>query len=189
MTTISSLWIIACWIIFVGYWILSAAFAKPTLQRQSWLSMLAHRFPIWVGCVLLWYPVRLYPFNLHLTPNMEAARITGVVLCQLGLLVAVWSRWTLAGNWSANVTIKKEHELIKTGPYRFVRHPIYTGILMMCLGTAAAGARLSCWLGFLSFCFAFWIKMNQEESLMLQHFPDSYPAYRRSVKAIVPFLI
>ena len=105
----------------------------------------------------------------------------------LGLLVTLWARWTLAGNWSSDVTFKQGHELIRRGPYRFVRHPIYTGLLMMCLGTAIEIGHSR--LAGLLVAAAFWIKLKQEERLLLRHFPDEYPAYQKQVKAIVPFLI
>ena len=112
-----------------------------------------------------------------------------VVLCALGLLVAIWARRTLAGNWSSDVTFKQGHELVKAGPYRFVRHPIYTGLLLMCLGSALDIGRLRGWLGLVLVFVGFWIKLKQEETLMLQHFPDDYPAYRKQVKALVPFVV
>jgi protein-S-isoprenylcysteine O-methyltransferase Ste14 len=104
------------------------------------------------------------------------------------LLVALWARRTLAGNWSRAVTFKQDHELIQAGPYRFARHPIYTGMILMALGGAVAGGRLHCWLGFLLICAGFWIKLSQEESLLLRHFQADYPAYRARVKALVPFV-
>jgi protein-S-isoprenylcysteine O-methyltransferase Ste14 len=114
---------------------------------------------------------------------------TGAVICLFGLFVTLWARWTLAGNWSSDVTFKQGHELVRTGPYRFVRHPIYTGLLMMALGTAINAGRLRCWLGIVVVGIGFWIKLKQEERLMLRHFPEQYPAYQKQVKAIVPFVI
>jgi protein-S-isoprenylcysteine O-methyltransferase Ste14 len=106
-----------------------------------------------------------------------------------GLVVTIWARRTLAGNWSSDVTFKQGHELVRRGPYRFVRHPIYTGLLVMGLGTAVNTGRLRCWLGIVVVGIGFWIKLKQEERLMLRHFPDEYPAYRKQVKALVPFII
>jgi protein-S-isoprenylcysteine O-methyltransferase Ste14 len=105
------------------------------------------------------------------------------------LLVTIWSRRTLGGNWSSEVAFKQGHELVKTGPYRYARHPIYTGLLLMCLGTAVAVGQFHSWLGLLILCVGFWIKLRQEESLLLQHFPTEYPVYRKQVKALVPFVI
>jgi protein-S-isoprenylcysteine O-methyltransferase Ste14 len=189
MTTLSDRTIIWCWIIFIGYWIANALRVKPAAERQSSLSMAAYKGPLTLGGFLLWCPRLPDPWRLALTPPMDLARAGGAVICVLGLLVAIWSRRTLAGNWSSNVTFRQGHELIKSGPYHFVRHPIYTGILLMCFGQAIANGRLHSWLGFLILCLGFWIKLQQEESLMLRHFPDAYSSYRKRVKALVPFLI
>ena len=189
MTTVSIPLIIACWIIYMGYWGVSALGAKPAAERQSWLSSLAYRGPLGLGGMLLWFPHLPYPLSLALTPHPNFVRAAGAAVCAFGLFVAIWSRRTLAGNWSSSVTFKQGHELIQAGPYRFARHPIYTGILLMCLGTAVARGLLHCWVGFLILCLGFWIKLSQEESLLLRHFPDAYPSYRTRVKALVPFVI
>jgi len=189
MTAVSNTIIIACWILFVAYWIASARAVKPATERQSRWSSLAHRGPLGLGYFLLLFRGLPYPLNLALTPQTAPARAFGAVLCVLGLLVAIWSRRTLAGNWSSDVTFKQGHQLIQTGPYRLARHPIYTGLLGMSLGTAIAGGQLRSWLGFLIVGAALWIKLTQEESLLLRHFPDAYPSYRSRVKALVPFIL
>jgi protein-S-isoprenylcysteine O-methyltransferase Ste14 len=127
--------------------------------------------------------------DLSPTPHTDLSRAIAAVVCVCGLCVAIWARRTLAGNWNSTVTFKQAHELVKTGPYRFVRHPIYTGILLMCLGTAMKAGQLHCWLGALLIGVGFWIKLRQEETLLLRHFPDEYPAYRKRVKALVPHII
>ena len=189
MATVSKQWIIACWIIYVGYWIVSARGTKAAAERQSWPAMLAYRSPLLAGGTLLWLTTVPHPLSLALTPHTDLARAVAVVVCALGLSIAIWSRRTLGGNWSSEVTFKQGHELITAGPYRFARHPIYTGILLLCLGTAIASGQLGSWLGFLLLCAGFWIKLKQEESLLLRHFPEEYPVYRRRVKARVPFLV
>jgi len=173
----------------MGYWIGNARRVKPVAEQQSRLSMAAYRGPLLLGMMLLCYPGLPDPWRLALTPQTDLALAGAAVVCVLGLLVAVWSRRTLAGNWSRGVTFKQGHELITTGPYRFARHPIYTGILLMFFGLAMQNGRLHSWLGFLILCIGIWIKLQQEESLMLRHFPDEYPAYQKRVKALVPFLI
>ena len=189
MATISGPIILGCWIIFLGYWLISALGQKAIAERQSLLSALAHRIPLGFSYVLLaaWYLPP--PMNLSVTPHADWARATGAFICGLGLFVTLWARWTLAGNWSSDVTFKQGHELIRTGPYRFVRHPIYTGLLVMCLGTALDIGKFRCWLALPLMAAAFWIKLKQEESLMRRHFPDEYPAYCKQVKALVPFVI
>ena len=127
--------------------------------------------------------------NWTVIPHTNWARVAGAVICVFGLWVTIWARRTLAGNWSSDVTFKQGHELIRTGPYRFVRHPIYTGLLVMCLGTAVEIGQLRCWLGLIVVFVGFWIKLSQEEQLLMRHFPDEYPLYRKQVKALVPWLI
>jgi protein-S-isoprenylcysteine O-methyltransferase Ste14 len=189
MATVSNSIIIGCWIIFLAYWLISARRVKTTAERQTRASSFAHRIPVALSYVLLMNPGLPPPLNLVLTPRTDWAHVTGAVVCVAGLFVTVWARRTLAGNWSSTVTFKQGHELIKAGPYHFVRHPIYTGLLLMCLGSAIDIGRLRGWLGLAAMFFGFWIKLKQEESLLLRHFPDDYPAYKKQVKAIVPFVI
>jgi protein-S-isoprenylcysteine O-methyltransferase Ste14 len=134
---------------------------------------------------------RLLPRDLNpvLIPHTDAMQIIAVAVCVWGLWICIWARRTLAGNWSSSVTFKQDHELIRTGPYRFVRHPIYTGILLMVLAVVIAAGRLHCWLGLVLMAVGFWIKLSQEERLLLRHFPEAYPLYQKQVKALVPWVI
>jgi len=189
MATISGPIIIGSWIIFVGYWAVSFLGQKAKAEQKSFLSSLAYRLPLTLGGLLLWFPGFHHPLDLRLTPHTDLARLIGTAVCVFGLVVTIWARRTLGSNWSSEVALKKGHELVKTGPYRFARHPIYGGLILMCLGTAVVVGQFSSWLGFLLLCIGFWIKLKQEETLLLQHFPDEYPTYQKQVKALVPFLI
>jgi protein-S-isoprenylcysteine O-methyltransferase Ste14 len=189
MATISDSIILGCWIIFLAYWLISALAVKRTAERQKLLSTLAHRIPVGLGWFLLACQGLPPPMNLVLMPRTDWARVIGVVVCVFGLYVTIWARRRLAGNWSSDVTFKQGHELVKTGPYRFVRHPIYTGLLVMCLGSAIEIGRLRCLLSLALVGIGFWIKLKQEERLLLRHFPDEYPHYQKRVKALVPFVI
>ena len=189
MAKISSLIIPGCWVVFATYWFISAMRVKVTAERQSLRSALAHRIPLGCSYVLLAARHLPPPLNWPVPAPSDGARAMGDLFCVLGLFVTLWARSTLAGNWSGDVTFKQGHELIRTGPYRFVRHPIYTGLLAMCLGTALALGQFRGWLALSLMTAAFWIKLKQEERLMLRHFPNDYPAYQKQVKAIVPFVI
>jgi protein-S-isoprenylcysteine O-methyltransferase Ste14 len=181
--------VLACWIVFFAYWWISARRVKAIAERIPLSAALAYRLPLLLGIILVsvkWLP---QPLLIQLTPVSPWSVYAGYVLCILGLLFTVWARRILGGNWSSEVTFKEGHELIQAGPYRFVRHPIYTGILTMLLGTVLCEGRLGSWLGFLSIGVAFWIKLNHEERLLLRHFPEAYPGYRKRVKALVPFVI
>ena len=106
-----------------------------------------------------------------------------------GLLFAVWARLHLGRNWSRSVTVKEGHELIITGPYTLVRHPIYTGILAGFLGTAIALSQVRGFIGFVLIFIAFWAKLRREEAWMRSQFGETYAAYARHTAALVPYLV
>jgi protein-S-isoprenylcysteine O-methyltransferase Ste14 len=182
--------IIVCWVIFVWYWIVSAVGGKKVAERQSAWFALSHR--IFVG--LWWWLMVLNdplpaPLRVRVLPDADWLLATGAAICVLGLVVTIWARRTLAGNWSSDVTFKQGHQLVRTGPYRFVRHPIYTGLLVMAAGSAVNIGQVRGWVGFVLLGIGFWIKLSQEERLLLRHFPEEYAPYRKQVKALVPWLL
>lgn len=181
--------ITGCWVYFIVYWVVSAARSKKILERQNLLSALAHRLPVGLGWWLMVFRQFPPPLNTRVIPHIALTILAGTVICVLGLYVTIWARRTLAGNWSSNVTFKQGHELIRTGPYRFVRHPIYTGLLIMMLGTAIEAGLLRFWVGLALVFVGFWIKLSQEEQLLKQHFPEEYPRYQKEVKALVPGIL
>jgi protein-S-isoprenylcysteine O-methyltransferase Ste14 len=105
-----------------------------------------------------------------------------------GLLFAVWAREHLGSNWSRSVTIKQGHELIKTGPYAVVRHPIYTGILAGFLGTAIALSQVRGFIVFVLIFLILWLKLRMEEQWMRSQFGETYATYAHQTAALVPYL-
>jgi protein-S-isoprenylcysteine O-methyltransferase Ste14 len=178
-----------CWVMFIVYWMISALRVKAVVEKQNRAASLINRLPVMLGYVLLMTARLPGPLNVRLMLSPAYFAPIGAAICVLGVLGAIWSRNILAGNWSSNVTFKKDHELIERGPYRFVRHPIYTSILMMSLGTALAADRLGPFIGLCCVFLGFWIKLKEEEKLLTRHFPGEYPAYQKRVKALVPFVI
>jgi protein-S-isoprenylcysteine O-methyltransferase Ste14 len=106
-----------------------------------------------------------------------------------GLLFAIWAREHLGRNWSHSVTIKQGHELITTGPYTVVRHPIYTGILTGFLGMAIAISQVRGFIAFVLVCLALWIKLRIEEQWMGSQFGEAYATYAHQTAALVPYLL
>ena len=113
----------------------------------------------------------------------------GAAVNLAGLLFTVWARIHLGRNWSGTVTLKQDHELITSGPYAWVRHPIYTGLLLGFVGLAIARGEWRSILAVVIIALAFWRKLRIEESWMLEQFGDAYRSYRRRVAALIPGVI
>jgi len=178
--------ILACWVLLILYWNIRARSIKPAAERQNWPARLA-RLPVWLGYILL-VMAFAYPAGVVVIPRTVISQWLGVAICVLGLCLAVWSRKSLGDDWSRDVELKQGHKLVERGPYRLVRHPIYTSHLLMGLGTAIVAGSLVAFAGLLFFLVGFCIKLRQEEDLLIRHFPEEYPAYKARVKALVPFL-
>jgi protein-S-isoprenylcysteine O-methyltransferase Ste14 len=179
-----------CWIIFVAVWSLAAVSTKRTVYRESHSQRLRYWVLFVVACLLMINGRQLpYPLNLRIIPNAAPIEWTATLLCIAGLLVALWARVMLGRNWSGMVTLKEGHELVERGPYRFVRHPIYTGMLTMFFATALVQRHLAGFVGVLLMFASFWIKLGLEENLMLQQFPGRYAGYRQRTKRLIPFVL
>jgi protein-S-isoprenylcysteine O-methyltransferase Ste14 len=170
--------ILACWVALGLYWNVSARSIKSAAEPQSFAARLA-RMPVWLGFVLF-IAAWVHPFGPVAIRRTVFSDLVGVTICALGLFVAIWSRKVLGAEWSRDVELKQGHKLVEHGPYRVMRHPIYTGHLLMGLGTAIASGLLVAFAGLASFAVGFWIKLNQEERLLLRGFPDEYPLTRRA---------
>ena len=122
---------------------------RPTARRESLASRLLHVVPLVVGGVLIGWRAMPWAALMPAPVATLAARSTGIgVRCwSPGLAFAVWARVHLGRNWSGSVTVKEGHELIRTGPYAYVRHPIYTGLITAVLGTAIASGTVRALLG------------------------------------------
>jgi len=131
----------------------------------------------------------IYPLFVSLLPHSSIVMILGLIILIMGLSFVLWARANLGTNWSGSVTYKENHELIKRGPYALVRHPIYTGLLLMFLGTAITIGNVGGFLGFPVLFISCWIKLKQEEALMIKHFKEGYMDYKKRVKALIPFVL
>ena len=179
-----------CWIIFIVVWLLGAVSTKRTIYRERSAERARYWLVLVIGYFLVVKSSSLPPpFDWLVVLRTTSSVWGGAFLCVSGLVFAIWARVILGRNWSSVITLKEEHELIERGPYRVVRHPIYTGILAMFAGTAIATGYFGGFLGLLLVSVSFWLKLKREEDLMLKHFPGKYAVYQRRVKRIIPFLV
>jgi protein-S-isoprenylcysteine O-methyltransferase Ste14 len=179
--TFGALW--GGWLVF---WLASARGNKRTAARTGPLwrfTVLAAVLVVWLG----WWQFPEY-FKQPLLPPSTAWVYLGLILTAGGLGFTIWARRVLGTNWSAMPSIKKDHELIQRGPYRLVRHPIYTGLLLAIFGSCLAGGRV--WnLSVVGMAAILLIaKLKAEEALLARQFPEAYLQYRRRVKALIPFV-
>jgi protein-S-isoprenylcysteine O-methyltransferase Ste14 len=176
-----------CWIAWIVIWLVMAASTKRTVERSArwWPSISV------AAVFLVWVRLHGNTGSLHraLWAPSPLAAVVSVALVVAGLAFTVWARVTIGRNWSGAVVFKEDHELIQSGPYALARHPIYTGVLAMMLGTALAYAEPIGLVLFAGGVVVFALKARTEEQLMTSHFPDAYPAYRRRVKALIPFVL
>ena len=176
------------WIVWRLYWIASARDVKPSVRQESLRSRASHIIPLIVGVLLVALPTG--PSALladRILPRTLATYWAGVVVIILGLAFAVWARRHIGSNWSGTVTVKTDHVLVRTGPYGWARHPIYTGLLTAILGTAIARGDLRGLLGVVLCTIAFVIKLRIEERWMREVFGEEYQRYSKEVPALVPF--
>jgi protein-S-isoprenylcysteine O-methyltransferase Ste14 len=183
---VATILILVCWTVLVVYWNISAHSIKSAAEQQNLVARLA-RMPVWLGFVLF-VAAWVHPFGPIAISRTVLSDSVGVVICMLGLFLAIWSRKVLGAEWSRDVELKQGHKLVERGPYTLMRHPIYTGHLLMGLGTAIASGSLVAFAGLASLVTGFWIKLNQEERLLLRGFPDEYPSYKARVKALIPYV-
>jgi protein-S-isoprenylcysteine O-methyltransferase Ste14 len=182
--------ILTIWIAFWVYWFVSAFSSKKSVHLGESRFALV-RVGIFLMAVIL---VRVSQISTAKLGNFQLQQanpfvaITGFILLLAGLAFAIWARLHLAKNWGMPMTRKKDPVLVTSGPYHYVRHPIYAGILIALLGTALA--TILYWLAILVVLTAYFtVCALEEEKLMTEQFPQAYPAYKKSTRMLIPFVL
>jgi protein-S-isoprenylcysteine O-methyltransferase Ste14 len=179
------------WLVWVGYWIAAVAYEGATNRSKETERRVGGTGFLFI--ILLF--VMLPPFGdngalgvLYLVPP-EALRVLGLIMVTTGVTLAIWARRHLGTNWSGVPSLKKGHELVTTGPYSAVRHPIYTGIMFGMLGSTLVLGTVGSLAVLVLASLVVAVRVHQEEGLMVSQFGEAYEEYRKKTKTIVPWIL
>lgn len=187
MTVFSSL-IKLCWFLFIVVWLVFSFSAKKNIQNNNGRQSSLIRLVIIVGVISL---LKFTGFHqlvyVYFFSSSLFVQGCGVLICAAGIAFAIWARIHIGKNWGMPMSLKEKPKLITTGPYRFVRHPIYTGLCIAMTGSMITeGFTWLIWFVFMGSYFIYSAK--KEERSMLLQFPDKYPEYMRRTKMLIPFI-
>ena len=182
---------LALWAVWYAYWIVSAGrrvrdTADSTVQRESVAGRAGYFALLLAGFALIFTRRTVPHLEQQLWPSSARSLAIGLTTQTVGLVLAIWARSTLGKNWSGRISIGGNQELVVRGPYRMVRHPIYTGGLIAVLGTAIVSGQLRAFLGLMLVVMGISIKILREERALRQHFGEGYEEYAKRVPGLIP---
>ncbi len=182
--------VFSLWILFTGYWAIAARWTKPNMRKHSWRNGLGLRLGLAVVLAAILSIPAVMRYMNHIQALMDRhAEIAavGTVICGLGMAFAFWARLHIGRNWGVPMSQKENPDLVTTGPYAFIRHPIYTGVLTALLGTGLS-VSVICLPCLVAAAFYFIYSARREEAFMCTRFPVTYPAYMQRTKMLLPLL-
>ncbi len=175
------------WIVFIVYWIIGAVKTRANRETESFTSRFAVLLLEGVGYVLIFSGSTGIGFlGTRFIPRTMAGEILGVVLLWSGVALAIWARYHLAEYWSARVTIKEGHQLIRTGPYTYLRHPIYSGLVLATVGSAVVIDEWRCVLGTCLVLVGYCVKAKKEEAMLSQQFGEAFREHQKHTGFLIP---
>jgi protein-S-isoprenylcysteine O-methyltransferase Ste14 len=175
------------WIVFIVYWIIGAVKTRANRETESFTSRFAVLLLEGVGYVLIFSGSTGIGFlGTRFIPHTMAGAILGVVLVWSGVALAIWARHHLAEFWSARVTIKEDHQLIRTGPYTYLRHPIYSALVLATIGSALVIDEWRCILGTCLVLVGYCFKAKIEEAMLSQQFGEAFREHQNDTGFLIP---
>ena len=177
------------WLVFVVYWLVKGLKTRQTRRKEPFASRYGVMLILILGYVLIFSPrTAIGVLGRRFLPATTDVALAGVIVTWLGIALAIWARYHLGEFWSARVTIKEGHELIRTGPYARFRHPIYSGLSLATLGSAVAIGEWRCLLGVALVLIAYSIKAKREEGMLTEQFGEVFAEHRRHTGFLLPKL-
>jgi protein-S-isoprenylcysteine O-methyltransferase Ste14 len=160
---------------------------KKAKKLEGWGERAQHGILVILGFWLMFADLKDWGWlNYRLVPNVPAVWAAGLLLTAIGVGISIWARLTLGSNWSGMVTLKNDHVLVRNGLYRWIRHPIYTGILLGMVGSAMIRGHLSGWIGTGVVLAAFYFKARREERFLREEFGAGFEEHSRQTGMFLP---
>jgi protein-S-isoprenylcysteine O-methyltransferase Ste14 len=172
------------WSIFSLYWSAAARNTSPAVSSESSQSRRVHTFLVNIALLFVIVPCRGWSPSFLSGTGWTAW--LGLSIQTTFLILAIWARRHIASHWSGEITIKVDHKLVRSGPYRFVRHPIYAAVLGMFFGSAIVSGQLLALLGLITAVFAYWRKIRLEEATLRRAFGQAYDVYQGQTGSLIP---
>lgn len=189
MRELAHLVIASSWLTFLVIWLVGAFTTKQSVKKYAGPGRVIQIVLMLAAYILLFDSQTAVGFlDWGFVSRSPAATWTGLALTIGGLAFAVWARIFIGRNWSSAITVKENHQLVRTGPYAIVRHPIYAGLLMAMLGTAIVISEVRGLVAVALAGISFHMKSAVEEQFMTDQFGTEYGEYKRRVKTVVPFI-
>jgi protein-S-isoprenylcysteine O-methyltransferase Ste14 len=175
------------WVAIFVLWALLSLTSKKTVGSGTDARARIALWGVMLSWLILFNPgIRRGPLGIRFLPMNPAFSYVGLALTIIGLGFAVWARFVIGRNWGGLITVQKDHQLMRTGPYGIVRHPIYSGFMLATLGTAIILGDVGGLVSVALIAVAWGYKARMEESFMIEHFGAEYEEYRRHVKGLIP---
>lgn len=175
------------WILLMLVWLVLWFGMKRAKKLETPWERLQHAVPVTLAFWLL-FGNQWKMLDTRLFPETQVSLWVGVLVTALGVWISIWARVSLGANWSGMVTLKKDHELIRKGLYRWIRHPIYTGILVAFVGTELVRGHGRGVLGFVILWLSFYFKARREENFLRQEFGEGFEEHARHTGMFLPRL-
>jgi protein-S-isoprenylcysteine O-methyltransferase Ste14 len=180
---------IVCWLILLAYWGYNSRKVKTAVFTQTKTSRYVYLFFLLTSFIILYFRFAAVGIlGYQIIPVNRFTGLAGAGICVAGVAFAIWARKFLGDNWSAEVTLKQGHKLIQSGPYQFVRHPIYTGFEIAFLGTVITIGQLKGFVGLGILFTNHFYKTMMEEKILREQFREQYLDYAKRVRRLIPFI-
>jgi protein-S-isoprenylcysteine O-methyltransferase Ste14 len=177
------------WSAIFIYWLISSFAVKKTVKKQSGWGRILYIICVLTAFIFLFGNYFSFDFlELPILPQTDVWKITGVILCALGLAFSLMARIWLGENWSGRITVKENHELIQSGPYAVTRNPIYTGFLLAFTGCSMTLGQVKGYIGIIFLVVCILIKILKEEVFMQEVFGEKFGEYKSRVNRLIPFI-